>query len=116
MFILKKELAKAKRKLSELEELSLRKQSTESDESLREESPKIVNGEVTETKGDDGEEDGEGEGEGRKGVSCGCGSEVSVLDDAAARALLNSSTAHVAREEAQVSRAHHITCCHGYCV
>ena len=115
MFILKKELSKAKRKLNELEELSLRKESTESNESLREESPKIVNGETTEMKGDDGEEDGEGEGEG-KGVPCECGSEVSVPNDIAARAILNSSAAHVAREEAQVSRTHHLTCRHGYSV
>ena len=76
MFILKKELAKTRRKLSELEERQSRKESTESNESLHEESPKIVNGGG---RGDDGGEDREeGEG-GERGEASS-----SMLDDSRA--------------------------------
>ena len=98
MFILKKELAKTRRKLSELEERQSRKESTESNESLHEESPKIVNGGG---RGDDGGEDRE-EGE---GFVLDCGPEIMVLEDEEAAARLQVVTPdHVTREEAQVRR------------
>ncbi|CAI8022777.1 hypothetical protein GBAR_LOCUS13341 [Geodia barretti] len=95
MFILKKELAKTRRKLSELEERQSQKESTESNESLHEESPKIVNGGG---RGDDGGEDRE-EGE---GFVLDCGPEIMVLEDEEAAARLQVVTPdHVTREEAQ---------------
>ena len=98
MFILKKELAKTRRKLSEFEERQSRKESTESNESLHEESPKIVNGGG---RGDDGGEDRE-EGE---GFVLDCGPEIMVLEDEEAAARLQVVTPdHVTREEAQVRR------------
>ena len=96
MFILKKELAKTRRKLAELEERQSRKESTESNESLHEESPKIVNGGG---RGDDGGEDRE-EGE---GFVLDCGPEIMVLEDEEAAERLHVVTPdHVTREEAQV--------------
>ena len=97
MFILKKELAKTRRKLAELEERQSRKESMESNESLHDESPKIVNGGG---RGDDGGEDGE-EGE---GFVLDCGPELMVLEDEeTAQRLQVVSPDHVTREEAQVS-------------
>ena len=98
MFILKKELAKTRRKMAELEETQSRKESMESNESLHEDSPKIVNGEG---RGDDGGEDREGE-EVRE-VLLDCGPELMVLEDEeAAQRLRVVSPDHVTREEAQV--------------
>ena len=94
MFILKKELAKTRRKLSELEERQSRKESMESNESLHEESPKIVNG------GGRADDDGE-EGEGFRVLDCG--PELMVLEDEETAARLHVVTPdHVTREEAQV--------------
>lgn len=104
MFIIKKELAKTRRKLLELEETQLRKESTESNESLREESPKIVSREGVSGRGDDGGEDGEGEEGGEEELPFDCGPELTVLEDEeTAEQLRVKSPDHVTREEAEVS-------------
>ena len=111
MFIIKKELAKTRRKLLELEE----KEATESNESLREESPKIVGGETAGGgdsggggggRGDDGGEDGEEE-KGEEGeVPFDCGPELMVLEDEElAEQLHVKSPDHVVRQEAEVSQS-----------
>lgn len=105
MFIIKKELAKTRRKLLELEERQSRKESTESNESLCEDSPKVVGGEGGSGRGDDGGEDGEGEdGEEVDGeLTFDCGPELTVLEDEqTAEQLRVISPDHVTREEAEV--------------
>ena len=107
MFIIKKELAKTRRKLLELEERQLRKESMESDESLREESPKIVSVESVGVRGDDGGEDGEEDGS----VPFDYGPELTILEDEeTAEHLRVKSPDHVTREEAQVSTQQHCHC------
>ena len=105
MFIIKKELAKARRKLIEYEERQSRKESMESNESLHEESPKIVSSEEGGgVRGDDGGEDGEEEGE-KDGLllQYDCGPEMMVLEDEeSAERLQVKSPDHVTREEAEV--------------
>ena len=99
MFIVKKELAKTRRKLLELEERQSWKESIESNESLYEE--KTVSGEGGSGRVDDGGEDGEGE-EGE--LLFDCGPEMTVLEDVeAAEQLRVKSPEHVTREEAEVS-------------
>ena len=119
MFIIRKELAKTRRKLLELEV----KEATESNESLREESPKIVGGETAGGgdsggggggRGDDGGEDGEEEEEkGEEGeVPFDCGPELMVLEDEElAEQLHVKSPDHVIRQEAEVSQS---VCCSSY--
>ena len=101
MFIIKKELAKTRRKLAELEDRQSRKESTESNESLAEESPaKIVNG--VGGGGGRGEDGGE-EGEDEEELMLDCGPELTVLEDEEAAARLQvKSPDHVTREEAEV--------------
>lgn len=104
MFIIKKELAKTRRKLLELEERQSRKESTESNESLCEDSPKVVSGESGGVRGDDGGEDGEGEEEEVDGeLTFDCGPELTILEDErTAEQLHVISPDHVSREEAEV--------------
>ena len=98
MFIVKKELAKTRRKLLELEERQSWKESMESNESLYEE--KAVSGEGGSGRGDDGGEDGEVE-EGE--LLFDCGPELTILEDEeAAEQLRVKSPEHVTREEAEV--------------